>query len=365
MHARALLSLLLTKGLITEDAVLDGPMTVVDASRRNRNLLIATGGGGLFVKGARDEERHRTIAHEAAFYAFAADAPCLAGCRQHVPSMSAYLEDEGLLVLERVDEAISVRQHFLALGRSTPGPSRLIAGFLARLHAATSGVDAARFDAARSPRAPFGLSFDAPDQAILHSASGAGLQLVRIVQSSETIVAGLRMMRDGWQPHCLIHGDMRWDNCLLTGAGRGRALHVVDWELACHGDPAWDLAAIFAEHLGLWLQSAPLGAIESDARNLALARFPLAPLQQSAAAFWSTYAEARALAPAALTAIRRRAVGFTAARLIQSGFEWTSQSATVPGHAILAVQMAENILLEPHAAAVELFGLPAEAEEGE
>ncbi len=365
MHARALLSLLLTKGLMTEEEVLDGPMTAVDASRRNRNLLIAAGDGGLFVKGARDEERHRTIAHEAAFYAFAADAPCLAGCREHLPRMAAYLEDAGLLVLERVDEAISVRQHFLARGRTTPGPARLIAGFLARLHAATSGAHAARFDAARPPRAPFGLSFDAPDQAILHSASGAALQLVRIVQSSETIVAGLRTMRDSWRADCLVHGDMRWDNCLLTGAGRGRALRVIDWELACHGDPAWDLAAILAEHLGFWLQSAPVGAIESDSHNLALARFPLAPLQRSAAVFWSTYAEARALAPAARTATRRRAVAFTAARLIQSGFEWTSQSATVPGHAILAVQVAENILRAPHAAAVDLIGLAAEAEDRE
>jgi tRNA A-37 threonylcarbamoyl transferase component Bud32 len=42
---------------------------------------------------------------------------------------------------------------------------------------------------------------------------------------------------------CLVHNDLKWDNCLIAG----NAVKIIDWELASTGDPAWDVAGILQE----------------------------------------------------------------------------------------------------------------------
>ena len=48
------------------------------------------------------------------------------------------------------------------------------------------------------------------------------------------------------EPSCLVHGDLKWDNCLIEGRD---GVRVIDWEMAAIGDPAWDVAGILQDYL--------------------------------------------------------------------------------------------------------------------
>jgi aminoglycoside phosphotransferase (APT) family kinase protein len=163
-------------------------------------------------------------------------------------------------------------------------------------------------------------------------------------------------MRTDWSVECLIHGDVRWDNCLLA-SGRSRRLYVIDWELAVYGDPWWDIGAMLAEHVGFWLQSIPISADDDPGHDLSAAGYPLHKLTRSASVFWSTYVSARRLDEQARSAALWRTTRYAAARLIQSAFEWANTTSMLSNHSILAVQLAENIVTNPRAAAATLFGV--------
>lgn len=60
---------------------------------------------------------------------------------------------------------------------------------------------------------------------------------------------GIEVAAHDWQPAGLIHGDLRWTNVVAdepTGGAVGR-VWLVDWELACVGDPAWDVGSVLAD----------------------------------------------------------------------------------------------------------------------
>jgi hypothetical protein len=51
-----------------------------------------------------------------------------------------------------------------------------------------------------------------------------------------------------WRTDTVIHGDLRFDNCL---AGPNDQISFIDWECATQGDPCWDLGSLVAELLSL------------------------------------------------------------------------------------------------------------------
>ena len=52
-----------------------------------------------------------------------------------------------------------------------------------------------------------------------------------------------------WKPSAIVHGDLRFDNCLLTANGPDATITFVDWEQAGWGDPAWDVACLVQDYL--------------------------------------------------------------------------------------------------------------------
>ncbi len=161
----------------------------------------------------------------------------------------------------------------------------------------------------------------------------------------------------------MIHGDIRFDNVLvreLQGDEETDAvdLWIVDWEMVRIGDPAWDLAGAFQDFLILWISSMPLSDELTTEEMTARARVPLDELRAASRALWAGYRAGACLEIAEAGGFLRRAVSFSAIRLIQSAFEYAGDADRLAGLPVLLLQMSANLLADPELAQVQLFGIP-------
>jgi hypothetical protein len=51
--------------------------------------------------------------------------------------------------------------------------------------------------------------------------------------------------------HTFIHADLHLDNVIFDGRGNGRSAIVLDWQTACIGSPAWDVALFLFDSLSI------------------------------------------------------------------------------------------------------------------
>lgn len=71
--------------------------------------------------------------------------------------------------------------------------------------------------------------------------------LLRRLAAFAPMQAAFEQARRHWKTTCLIHGDLRWANAILDERGEQARVWLVDWELACNGDPAWDVGSMLAD----------------------------------------------------------------------------------------------------------------------
>ena len=206
-------------------------------------------------------------------------------------------------------------------------------------------------------RLPHALFLHRPDHALYCDASSGNLQAVRIMQSFPAFGALIDALTEEWRPSCLVHFDVKGDNILLSAERGARSGWLIDWELAALGDPAWDVGAMFADYLGVWLWSIPITGEHPPAHYLSLARLPSTRLQPALRAFWELYRLVRGLTGRAASAFLLAATRYCAVRLIQRVHEQTREAVDLLANAICQLQLSWNILREPELACVHLLGL--------
>jgi thiamine kinase-like enzyme len=192
--------------------------------------------------------------------------------------------------------------------------------------------------------------------------STSALDLVALVQRSADLCARLDALEALGHDEAVVHGDVRWDNCLaLPGRGsrRWRRLLLIDWEMAGPGDPAADVGAFFGEYLRTWLRSIP--ALDPRSRLPAPpdARYPLVRMQPALRAFWDAYARSRERSPADLSPTLGRATRFAAVRLVSAAVEEAQMCSELHSGLLNAVHLCHAVLRRPDEAAAQLLGLRA------
>jgi hypothetical protein len=344
----SLVDRLVARGLLDAEAVVDGEVRVLDASRRHRNARVHAGPHASYVakRGREAGDGAGTVAYEAAVYDVLSD---LDGPR--IPRSFGCDPATGILVIELLPEAENVRQRAMRTRQVEPALAAAIGDALGRLHAA-----GAPRDARLSRAVPDVVSLAHPTLGILHNASPATAGLMRTVQATPELAAGLDALAEKWRPLVLIHGDPRWENWLVESADEARVA-LVDWEFAGVGDPAWDVASAVCEYLTFWVRSAP--AIPGTTIDQAVVHsdVSLDDAQTAIRALWLAYARRR-LPPdldAEVTVVTRH----TAARLVQLAAEQTHFASEVTAPAGALLQLAANVFADPARAARELLGVPA------
>jgi Ser/Thr protein kinase RdoA (MazF antagonist) len=329
---------LLSLGVVKPRELMDGGFTVVDASRRNRVYLATTRAGPTFVVKQSTEPGAPSLAAEAAILGALARQPGLAG---HVPAVMIH-EPGGCLVLRTPGRGRDWSEHG---GRFPAARAGTLGRVLARLHGLS-------FDAPR-PAPAWPLLLDEPPHALVVGFSFAAQDLVARIQGSDYLCGRLAELRAATREDAIVHGDLRWENCLslpAPGSVRRTRLLLADWEAAGRGDPALDVGSVLAEYLRAWVGSIPIVAPADPGRLVAQARLPLAAMRPAIEAFWDAY---RAEYPLPL----QPAIEMTAVRLVQAAIEVAQGLAATTAHVVTLLQLADNMLRRPDVAAEQLLGL--------
>jgi Phosphotransferase enzyme family len=354
---------LLEQRLLVLDSVIDGDLMVTDITRRNRNFkIIRRASPGYFVKQIQnwDPQTVATLASEAMCYRLARGGAEFAPLAALVPRDFLYDSQRHVLVTELLPDNESLSDHHRRLNAFPPDTARLLGTLFGRLHRDPVPIEGRAEATAFRRQPPWILSAAHQQGTNLFGALSAGnAQLLQIVQSYPEFQRTLEELRAEWNIAGLIHGDLKWDNCVVYRApGNGAlALKVVDWELADLGDPRWDLGALLQAYISFWVFSMRISA-ELPATQIAnTAQYPIEAMQPSVRAFWQAYVEARGLDRPAAQALLVSSVKFGAARMIQTAYESMQYSAQISTNALGLLQVSFNILREPSEAVTHLLGL--------
>lgn len=351
-------ALLLGQGLLPAEAIVENDLTMTDASRRNQNYKVQRERGPSFlVKQGEPGEQTDTLGHEAAILAALQEEPCYRG---FIPRLSHYDPTRSLLILELFPDARDVREYHTRLGRFPTGLAAAIGALLGRLHRLPIPRPLQKDGPSGPGPTAWALSAHRPALQFLYTESGAQLELVRIIQQHPDFCALLEELRSAWRPTTLLHGDIRWDNFLVTGKATDSwtsRIKLVDWELAYVGDPRWEAAAVFQSYLSFWVQSMPITGQTPPERFTELVRYPLHRIQPAMRAFWQAYVTEMGLDETTADSWLLLATRCCGAGLIQAAYELTQASTRLTGDVICLLQLGWNILARPEGAATQLLGI--------
>lgn len=361
LTSRTLVHYLVERGLVAPETVVDGDYSAREMTRRNRNFRVTLGPlPGLFVKQPGDWEPFstETLRREATCYLLARDDPDFSALAEMMPRFVDFDAPRFVLTVELLPSAETLAGH-LARGGGLP---LRVAGRLGTLlgqyhrHAGSRARDAAS-DSAFPRGLPWILNVMHHNPTQMGPASGGNAALVEMLARYPAFGPALDAVRDGWRRDALVHGDLKWENCLVLAAdapGAAPELRIVDWELADFGDACWDVGSVFQAYLSSWLLS--IQGAGGGARPGEQAGLPIERMQPAIHAFWRAYAATLGLDGAAEAERLRRSILFAAARLIQTAWEHTARTEHVPPNVLYLMQVAMNVLTRPDDAVRHLLG---------
>jgi aminoglycoside phosphotransferase (APT) family kinase protein len=346
---------LLARELISPRAIVDSDLVVRDfSSSRNCVFGAECSSGMSYLLKQNPHPNTTTGARERDVYEELSNEPAM---RKYLPRFHGYDVDRHVIVLEFIRGAEDLASYHRDRRRPPLRVASAIGAVLAELHRLPIGQSRS----AAIKRRPSSLSLHRPDLRLVRDGSPACLDLVRIVQRTDGYGSRLDELNKTWSATTLVHSDVRLKNFVLTTpvrTMRHSSLKLIDWELACLGDPRWDIGSALGNYLSLWLASIPMTGTTSLARSAQLARCPLSGIQPAIQACWDTYVKRRGLDAAVAHRLLPGTVGFAAARLVQTAFETALGATRLTTNSVLHLQVALNMLQRPEEAARQLLGLP-------
>jgi hypothetical protein len=376
--AGSALDYLLSRGLVKEAVIAAGDLSVTETRSLNTSFRVVSRKGPCYLlkHGGAGVGSSRLAIEASAYACLAGQEPAMLLSR-FVPRFYAYAPGLDLLTLELFPDAETLLDYHLRTGRFPVGFARQMAEALSTLHSLQIGRPAGgHVPLPTDP--PWALAIHHPGFEMLAKMNNANTRFISIIQRHPPFEELLDGLREEWHAECMVHGDLKWANCLLHSPGsrtgtmpEGRhittntLLKIVDWEFAALGDPCWDIGSVFADYLNLWLRSIPVGEQGSmhggvDPGGLpALARFPLETMQTAIQAFWEHYCLRSGIDAHVGFVWLARSMRYAAARLLQLGYEQNQIAPTLPSNMLLLLQLSLNMLQRPLEAAAQLLNIAA------
>ena len=330
---------LLSKGALSYDDVLSGDLKLAsDLSRHQATIVLRENGPSYFMKTVRPDQpaAMETLLHEARFYDLIRSDASLANLRAITPNLVCYDERLTFLVTEFIKGGVNLSTYHRSINEFPPDIGRELGALLGRWRAATPATLRQL-----QPHTPWILSFAsaAPSPTL----SGAQHQLHALVAASGARPV-MESVRARYGPSGIVHGDLKWENCVISHRDGKPLLRIIDWEIVGLGDPMWDVASMLASYIAAWAFSVPADAgVPAPEKS----PYPLAVVKPAMRALWTSYLAAIDLPHASHREYLERCLTYTAARLLQTIFEYNIQQQILPTPSIMALQLAVNLLQEP------------------
>lgn len=355
---------LLERGLVTFESVVDGDLMVVDASRRNRNFkVIRRRHQGYFVKQIQQWEPQAiaTLQCEALCYSLSQSDAHFAPLALLMPKFYAYDPARHILIVELMPEGENLSEYQRRLGKFPLDMASKLGKVLGTYHREVgTKLQNTPYYATFPKKTPWILSVHQHSPFLFNPLSAANSQLLTVVQKYPEFQQALSALQGQWQINSLIHGDMKWDNCIIYAKPEERddlEIKIVDWELADLGDACWDVGAIFQAYLSFWILSMQIVADISPAQLVDKAQYPLEKMQPAIQSFWKTYVDTMEMDDLEKRERLERSVKYGAARMIQTAYEYLSFSPQITANVLCLLQVSFNILKSPQEAISDLLGM--------
>jgi aminoglycoside phosphotransferase (APT) family kinase protein len=339
-------------GLLSTQTLMEHIVEVRSSTHRNRGFSVTWAADeGFYVKQHTPDEglweSDSSVVNEARILGVLEDVAAL---RDSVPTLRYFDAVSQTLVTDWLSGMLPCRDLARSAAADPLPIARHLGRALARLHAGLAQVRASEeFDF--SDQTPWVLRLRNLLPVVTADQSWGQAELVRIVQGERATMATLEQLERTWPKRRLIHGDMKWQNCLLPAEPlpATSACAFIDWEMAALGDPLWDLAGMAQSYLGDWMNdfSDEMSAPSGEAVQRAAAAFPRhrAALHE----LWSGYASIDR------TASRSRLAALLAARLLQTLYEDLAGEPDMAAEHTIVLQLACNALADPERGAASLF----------
>ncbi len=344
---------LLARGCATRHAVVHAPFSVFEIDGHHRSFRVVGGAGdGLFVKQLKslDPASVACLRREACCYQFAWSDPALAPWQQHVPRLVCYDPVRHVVIVERIPDAEDFVQCHRRLQSFPLDLARLLATALANFHCSVRQATPVADDTFPI-RVPWVFQFHRHGHA---GDSPAVQKLAEAIRADDVLSRELESLQATWSTAELIHGDMKWGNCLVSPtANDAPRLHLVDWEMATWGDPLWDVAGALGGYLAEPLLKGDVYGVTDFAvldRNVR-GRHLTGVIQ----AFWQTYWQDQAASPDVVTERALRCVRFLAAQLLVTIVERHQHADALSSTCDSVLDASRQLLSDPRRSAAWLF----------
>lgn len=363
LSADNLVHYLLARGFMTYESVVDGDLMILETTRRNRNFkVIRRDSPGYFVKQVVewDPQAINTLQREATCYQLAQNTPELSALSALFPKCHGYDVARHILVLELIKDGESLGDYYRRTGNFAPSVAEHLARVIGTYHKGDANELQKHSNGSVFPKmVPWILSVHQQQPSWFSSLSGANSQLLQIVARYPDFPERLDALRARWTVRALIHGDMKWENCLLHDFDGivPRKVKIVDWELADLGDPLWDVGAVLQSYLCYWIMSLP--SIEGTSIEQIITRAPISleRMQPSVQTFWNTYAKVLEYSREQSRDALIRCITYGAARMIQTTYEYMTYAPELNTNALYLLQVSMNVLRDPDEAILQLLGI--------
>jgi hypothetical protein len=329
---------LLSKDFVSAESIVGGDFEVADVSGRNRNFKVSRKRGpGFFIKQIQNwnAQAIAMLQCETACYWLAREGSAEAGIAEMMPKLYWYDQERHILITELIEGGEDLFEQFRRLGIVPAASIEAVGSLIGKYHR-ESRAGLGRMDLRIFPKQkPWILCADRRRSHPFKELSAGTSALFDRVENSGELRAGLDRTQDRWRADVVMHGDLRWENCIITGEERGTKMKLVDWELADVGDACWDVGSImqsFLSNLSACAEamagSEPLGV-----------RASLPALR----ILWQSYVRAVQVPSWEVEELLDRCVHYAAARMVQTAYEYLQFSHELTPRALRLLALSSEI----------------------
>jgi thiamine kinase-like enzyme len=286
------------------------------------------------------------LRNEVWFYNYISRQKELFKIKEYIPNFFGYDKEYKMLILETLYNYEPFYNYTERLKAFPKEISECLAKNIAHLHAKTILLSHKNKDIPSfCSNIP---SFDRITPEILANNNDAFIEMLEIIQSDDRIYESLDSLRN-LTKYCLIHGDLKFDNILISKYTKIPSLKFVDWELCGWGNPHVDLGTIIGNYILLWAKSIRLRRNRSLQDSIKSSKISFLGLTLAINHFLKTYRESiKEDLPCFPAISTTNIIKYAGLVILLSVFVEVKLMYRLSSMGVLCLSLSKTLLTEPH-----------------